>query len=295
MTISFDIIDDEILQQRTATIGSTTQCARSWRVSTDADEDEAEVAAAVRAALLDVGGLPTVAGLPLNTVSVQPNADLEGGDHSWVATGVYGAGAASWGGEQSVNTTRRSFKIGGSQQKVFRGVATISRTAPAGGTARDFKGLINVTDDGVEGVEVFVPEYVEKVTRVFEASEVDNAYRGVLADTVGKVNNATFIGFAAGEALLLSVEGEQRQDLSWELSFEFGISRNRTDIDAGGGITVPAKKGWEYLWVTTKEAVDAGRKVVIPEAAYVEQVYETADFAALNAIAATTWPPLWTP
>ena len=49
-------------------------------------------------------------------------------------------------------------------------------------------------------------------------------------------------------------------------------------------ITVSAKKGWEYLWVKYSETEDTAAKSLVqrPVAAYVEKVYEQADFGGLG-------------
>jgi hypothetical protein len=53
---------------------------------------------------------------------------------------------------------------------------------------------------------------------------------------------------------------------------------------AVGPITGIAKKGWEYLWVRYADVEDTGAKMLVkrPIAAYVEQVYEYANFAGLG-------------
>jgi hypothetical protein len=283
----------EQLGSGTASIGQTPQCTRDYLASTTADESPEQVAAEFRAWLLGVQ--PTLAGFPFQRATVRRNGDLDGGPESWVCTAEYGASrSASWGGEQAAETSKRSFRIGGATATVFNSLETVDSKTPTGGDGPNFKGAINVTDEGVQGVEIFVPEYVESISRVFNAAAVNDAYRATLKNTVGKVNDAAFMGFAAGECLLTEVDGEQRNDLTWQINFRFGIRENQTNIVVGD-ITVPAKKGWEYLWISYKEAIDAGRKVLVPQAAYVEKVYKTANFNSLNAIAGANWPPLWTP
>ena len=63
-------------------------------------------------------------------------------------------------------------------------------------------------------------------------------------------------------------------------SYKVAGSPNRANIVIGG-ITVPAKKGWEYLWVRYADGDDAQRVVKVPIAAYVEKVYELGNFAGL--------------
>jgi len=99
----------------------------------------------------------------------------------------------------------------------------------------------------------------------------------------GKVNDAAFKGLAAGECLFLGASGSKRGEEDWEITFRFAASLNRTGISVGS-ITGIAKKGWEYLWVRYADVEDAGSNTLVkqPVAAYVEQVYEYGNFAALG-------------
>ena len=96
----------------------------------------------------------------------------------------------------------------------------------------------------------------------------------------GKVNGATFKGFAVGEVLFLGASGSQRGNDDWEITFRFAASPNRWNL-AVGYISGIRKRGWEYLWVRYADAEDEGVLVKRPVAAYVEQVYEYGDFRQL--------------
>lgn len=68
-----------------------------------------------------------------------------------------------------------------------------------------------------------------------------------------------------------------------QTTFRFAASKNKTTFTVGG-IVVPAKKGWEYMWVMYADRDDdtAKRIVKLPIGVYIEQVYELADFAGLG-------------
>ena len=176
-----------------------------------------------------------------------------------------------------------SFDTSGGTQHTTQSLSTISKTAPAGKTAPDFKGAIGVTHDSVEGVDITVPVYAFSETHYFDDAFVTNAYKGTLFNLTGKVNNAAFKGTAAGECLFLGASGSKRGTDKWEINFRFAASPNKTNIIVGD-ITVPAKKGWEYLWVRYADAEDETAKAIVkkPVAAYVEKVYEEAAFSALG-------------
>ena len=91
---------------------------------------------------------------------------------------------------------------------------------------------------------------------------------------------------AAGECLFLGASGSRRgtgSDDDWEITFRFAASPNQANLPVGDMI-VAAKKGWEYLWVRYADAEDAGSNTLVqrPVAAYVEKVYEEADFVGLE-------------
>jgi hypothetical protein len=98
------------------------------------------------------------------------------------------------------------------------------------------------------------------------------------------VNSGAFRGFAAGEVLFLGASGSKTGVDNWEIAFKFAASPNVTSLSIGGGITVSAKKGWEYLWVRFADAEDSTAKALVkrPVAAYVERVYESADFSTMG-------------
>ena len=83
--------------------------------------------------------------------------------------------------------------------------------------------------------------------------------------------------------LFLGASGSKTGVEHWEIAFKFAASPNVTNLDVGG-ITVSSKKGWEYLWVRFRDADDAAAKSLVkrPAAAYVERVYESADFSTLG-------------
>ena len=88
-------------------------------------------------------------------------------------------------------------------------------------------------------------------------------------------------GFAAGEVRFDGVEGSRIDATYSSVDFIFSASPNATSIPVGG-ITVAAKKGWDYLWVLYEETTSEDRLVKVPVAAYVEQVYRYAAFSGLG-------------
>ncbi|MFN9131136.1 MAG: hypothetical protein ACK5XO_00450, partial [Phycisphaerales bacterium] len=117
-------------------------------------------------------------------------------------------------------------------------------------------------------------------------AQVTGAYKGAIFNCTGKTNAGGFKGFAPGEVLFLGATGSKRgdgPDDDWEITFRFAASPNETGLSVGT-ITGINKKGWEYLWVRYADAEDTGSGAIIkkPIAAYVERVYDDANFGALG-------------
>ena len=176
-----------------------------------------------------------------------------------------------------------SFDTGGGTQHVMQSLQTVAKYPST--SAPDFGGAIGVTHDNVEGVDITVPIYQFSETHYLEDSVVTPAYRGTLFYLTGKVNSGIFRGLAPGECLFLGASGSKRgtDGVDWEITFRFAGSPNVNGLTVGS-ITGIEKKGWEYLWVRYADAEDDNAKVLVkkPVAAYVERVYELANFGQLG-------------
>ena len=171
-----------------------------------------------------------------------------------------------------------SFETSGGSQHITQSLETIAKY-PAG--ADDTFGAIGDTGDHVEGVDVTVPVYNFSETHYIAFDTVNQAYRLTLFGLTGKVNTDAFRGFAAGEVLFLGAHGSQRGSEDWEVTFHFAASPNKTSLSIGSGdheITGIAKNGWEYMWVRYKPAAGTARSHSVPEAVYIERVYDEAKF-----------------
>ncbi len=195
--------------------------------------------------------------------------------------------------KQEVGNFSISFDISGTNQKRMYSLRTVNKYngTALGITLRDFHGAIGVNEDGtVEGCDVLVPTTTFSLDYTVAPADITDAYVAMLSRTVGKVNSATYKGFAAGELLLTRVSGRKRDEEAWDLSFGFAVSENRTDLKIGVTASKPngvvqgdiVKDGWDYLWVYYKTIDNPTTKVVEKrlENVFVERVYERADFAA---------------
>lgn len=214
------------------------------------------------------------------TISRDPVwVDTDADDGEWRVTVRYGESEPIETGDSSYG-----FEVGGATEHITQSKQTVNSYAPAGETAPDQKGAIGVTDRGeVEGVDIVSPTFQFSETHYLADSTVDTAYKKTLSGIVGKVNTGTFKGHAAGEVLCLPIVGSKRGNDQWEITFRFAVSENKTGLTVGD-ITGITKSGWHYLWVLYEDDEDgaADSLVKVPKAAYVEKVYDTADFSGLG-------------
>lgn len=175
-----------------------------------------------------------------------------------------------------------AFDISGVSEHITQSKSTRSKTKRGGGAAADNKQAIGVTVDGeVKGCDRISPnlEYSVTITVGF----ITFGYLNTLYQLVGKVNNATFNGFAAGEVLLVGVSGQSRDVSKYTLTFKFACRPNEEDIDiCGDASLVVDKEGWQYLWISYKNVEDAAQIFMQPDAAYVERIYDSGNFALLG-------------
>ena len=271
----------EIAERVTSRSWSNGSLTMEYIISGSADEQ------AVKAALLEQTE-QTYNGLRRDdNASIEPLwvNDADGADEGmWEASVQYDPPTRVVFPPKEVGDSTFSFDTSGGTQHVTQSLQTISKTGKAGSTAPDFKGGIGVTKDSVEGVDITVPVYAFSETHYLSNAAVTDTYKAQLFGLTGKVNSGPFRGLSAGECLFLGASGSQRGESDWEITFKFAGSPNKTNIQIGDLQPVPAKKGWEYLWVKYSETEDTAAKAIVqrPIAAYVEKVYEQADFGGLG-------------
>jgi len=202
------------------------------------------------------------------------------GDNAWQVTINYSKDGAEDGAAPLKRA--RSFDTTGGTQHITQ---AYSETR-FGANAPDQKKAIGVDSNGVNGVDIVVPQLQWQ-----ETYDVPNVYvtsewiRGVSGVT-GTTNNASFRGFEAGEVLFLGCSGSQEWDDEkgrgpWSLSFRFVASKNVTG-ETVGDITGVAKKGHEYLWVRYEESESQNVLIKKPKAVYVNKVYREGNFSSLG-------------
>jgi hypothetical protein len=175
------------------------------------------------------------------------------------------------------------FDIGTQQVKFTQAIAQEKYSPTGGATAPDFGLAINVTSEGVDGVEVPIGTYTFSERHEFASTYVTPEYKAKVFRCAGKVNNAAFKGFQAGEVLFLGCKGSKRGKQPWQLEYRFAASENLTGATIGS-FTGVSKKGHEYMWFSYEDDTDDTAHTLIkkPRGAYVATVIKSADFADLG-------------
>jgi len=173
-----------------------------------------------------------------------------------------------------------AFEVSSETIKAMANLATVSQGAVSGRTAPDHGGLIGVSDDKIEGVDV--PQMVYSFSEVhhFNNAAITTAYKIQLAKLVGRVNIAAFRGFAAGEVLCSGVSGSARGADLWSLRYAWAVQPNEAGITIGP-LTGISKRGWDYLELHYEDEEDVTNKKLLkkPYAYTVHQVLRYADYS----------------
>lgn len=243
-----------------------------------------------------VGGLTaTVSGFPFADFNAEElDSEGEGGDYDlsvlWSNQTLQPLGESA--------TSEYRFNFQAAQAKINFSLQTISIWPAILSTGPDvyypvvnldFDGSIGVTKDEkgewhTQGADLPVPTEVFQLIYYAPNSVVDAAYQSLVQSLCGKVNNATFRGYVAGQIMLVRVNGSTKNNTDWNIDFGFGYVSNATNIPVGTRITVESKDGFDYLWVfdDVEKVVEASAFLPRHAGALVERVYERADLSLLN-------------
>lgn len=183
-----------------------------------------------------------------------------------------------------VNEFEYEFDIGTQNQRITQSKGTSYYRVPGTGPQTNpfFAGAINVQDGKVQGVDVLLPTYQWSETYILPASEVTEGYKNTLYQLTGTKNNAPFRAKAAGEVLFVGARGRLRNENEFSLQYQFVASPNVTNLNVNGMLIT--KKGHDFIWFIYGDVVDGGTSSIVkrPQYAYVEKVYEDADFSLLG-------------
>lgn len=143
----------------------------------------------------------------------------------------------------------------------------------------NYRQAIGVTKDRVEGTDKFVPKFEFSIT--VKTYPVDLPFLRTVRSTVAKTNTAPWKGFDIGEVLYMGMTGQCEPNNFWTLTHKFAVGENLKNVPITPELGID-KGAWEYLWCTYQQTVLNGVALQVPRAAYVEQMYYSADLNLLR-------------
>jgi hypothetical protein len=257
---------------------ATSSYTKSYKIF--GTQDDNVLHAEINAEISAYGRYWEYPGLPSMKLMAEQYSVSYLGDDAWQVTIQYEKAGAEDGTDPLKRS--RSFDTTGGTRHMTQAFGE----SRFGTGAVDQKMAIGVDSNGVNGVDVVVPQLQWQ-----ESYDVPNSYvtsswiRGV-AGVTGTTNSSAFRGFEAGEVLFVGCTGSQEWDDQkgrgpWSLAFRFVAEKNVTGQTIGD-ITGVSKRGHEYLWVRYEDAVDTNVLLKKPKAVYVNKVYRESDFSALG-------------
>lgn len=194
-----------------------------------------------------------------------------------------------------------SFDATGGTTRITECPAGLGGQTTYGTNAPDADSQINIIDGKAEGVEIVIPQLTLTINQKFAGATLTLPWVKAFANMIGTHNDATFLGFAAGELLLIGGNGTQpvayNNDGSTafgerDVTFQFAYSENRTDLSFAGAaeFTSIEKKGHDYIWFAYEvvENTDSLKGKLI--GVYVATVYDESDFSTLGIVNPDTNP-----
>jgi hypothetical protein len=177
-----------------------------------------------------------------------------------------------------------SFTTSGGTQHITTSIETIQSEVGFGfGTPPDNKRVIGASKTGVEGCDVIRGKL--EFTKTVKIPQISLNYLRTLVDLTACVNEDTFLGiFLQGEVLYLGADGNFRDNEGWSVVHRFSAAPNKDPVNDSSTNPLDriAPRGHDFVWCDFEDTESNGRKIPVPSAAYVEQVYYYGDFDKLG-------------
>jgi hypothetical protein len=187
-----------------------------------------------------------------------------------------------------------NFDTKGGRERIYYALNSIARYGVNGAPAPLFNGGINVSKSGVGGVDIAAPGQRFSIKRRWMRNAITEDYLRTLFEMSGTVNDSKYqltaanlaMRFDRRELLFLGASLTHKADNSVVyIQYDFEASYTVYDLEIGdSGITVPVKRGMDYLWVSFDSQEDPATNTLVdsPVGAYIEQVYREKNFANLR-------------
>ena len=157
----------------------------------------------------------------------------------------------------------------------------------------DYGTQINVTDDGVEGVDIEVGAAELTITKKWKRAALNVDYLKTLLEFNSRtpINHDTWtflwlgqtLSFVKGSLRLRSTSVQSNTDEELNIAYHLVYSQPITtddDFTVGDSAQIEAE-GWDYVWTRYMRTTTAGRTATTPQQVMVNQVYPYKDFNLL--------------
>lgn len=256
----------ELHTSRTSTEGEDATVEQHWMLQgTDDDCVAKDLLKAASPAIYD--------GLIRKSWRVEPEGYL-----LWRGTVQYGRFSRP---QQEGDSPKITFDTGGGTIHVSHAISQVGAYKPTGLITIPSNGLVGVTNDGVEGVDIPSREFHWSETHILPISYVSHDYAKTLYELTGTVNNDAWRSYAAGEVLFKNASGSAKDADTCEITYSFAASPNLTNLSIGG-VTVLSKQGWDYLWIRYEEELIGSALTKKVRMIYVDRVIERKNFSLLG-------------
>lgn len=185
----------------------------------------------------------------------------------------------------TVGDIEESFDTDGGTIHITQALSHLGDFAPPGDTANNYGGLINVTNDSVEGIDIEVPGFAFELRGTLAAASITNAYKLQLAELTKTVNIASWKGFPAGTVMFKGASGGLKKSQSeGNITYKFTVESIDAAHTDANGIALPNRNGWDLIWYRATEVIDGTTNDVVRRSvsAHIDRVYYYSDFTLIG-------------
>ena len=221
-------------------------------------------------------------GIPRKSVSVSDRLT----ETDWKIEVRYAFPSGGSGGGSAVADRDPSFSFDVSQGATRHITTPLAHKTKIPSSAPDSSAI----NDG-EGIDIDASVCTFSETWWFPPNKITPAWKIKVASLYKKINSKKFRGFEPGDVRFEGCTGSRSGNSSsdyWQMTFKFAVQMNNKktplQIEDLGSV---AKRGWDLLWIRYEEDIVTGSggkmyTVKKPVAAYVDQIFEEADFRELG-------------
>jgi hypothetical protein len=160
---------------------------------------------------------------------------------------------------------------------------SLETLARAPNSAPSMNGLLNVPYDGsaVQPVTISPPPVTDRIEYSYPGGSISASYRTTVRNLMGRLNNGSFLGEAAGAFMFCECHASRRSDGDFSIAFGFAYDAGKTLTLGTLTLNAPPHT---YVWSQSEPDFDPTNRVPLlkPRFAYAERIWQSGNFTALN-------------